>query len=175
MHVLFDHSVPAPLSSYLTEHTVAEARDRGWDTLSNGDLLTEAERSGFDVLPTADKNIRYQQNRSGRKIAIVMLGPPQWPVVRLHIERITHEFRYTGQLCRGGHTCTNLSKRVNVAKSIGLAKKLMSCGCQDSKRAAGVTSSMPVISTTMESGPQSTPFANTRTSGNLLANSITPP
>ena len=88
MLVLFDHSVPAPLSSYLTEHTVAEARDRGWDTFSNGDLLTEAERAGYDVLLTADKNIRYQQNLSGRKIAIVVLGTPQWPVVRLHVEKI---------------------------------------------------------------------------------------
>jgi hypothetical protein len=76
MLVLFDHSVPAPLSSYLTEHTVAEARDRGWDTFSNGDLLTEAARAGYDVLLTADKNIRYQQNLSGRKIAIVVLGTP---------------------------------------------------------------------------------------------------
>lgn len=83
MFVLFDHSVPAPLSSYLTQHTVAEARDRGSDTFSNGDLLTEAERAGYDVLLTADKNIRYQQNLSGRKIAIVVLGTPQWPVVRL--------------------------------------------------------------------------------------------
>jgi hypothetical protein len=39
-------------------------------------LLTEAERAGYDVLLTADKNIRYQQNLSGRKIAIVVLGTP---------------------------------------------------------------------------------------------------
>ena len=38
------------------------------DTLSNGDLLSEAERFGFDVLLTAEKNIRYQQNLSGRKM-----------------------------------------------------------------------------------------------------------
>jgi len=30
------------------------------DTLTNGDLLAEAERAGFDVLLTADKNTRYQ-------------------------------------------------------------------------------------------------------------------
>jgi len=88
MLVLFDHSTPAPLTSYLIGHTVTEARDRGWDTLSNGDLLAEAERAGFDVLLTADKNMRYQQNLRGRRIAIVVLSTPQWPVVRLHIERI---------------------------------------------------------------------------------------
>jgi len=86
MRVLFDHSVPSPLSPYLTGHTIEEARDRGWDTLSNGDLLTEAEGAGFDVLLTADKNIRYQQNLAVRKIALVVLSTPQWPRVRLHTE-----------------------------------------------------------------------------------------
>jgi hypothetical protein len=84
MVVLFDHSVPAPLSPYLIGHIVTEARDRGWDTLSNGDLLSEAERAGFHVLLTGDKNIRYQQNLSGRKIAVVVLSTPPWPLVRLH-------------------------------------------------------------------------------------------
>ncbi len=88
MLVLFDHSVPAPLSSCLTGHTVTEARTRGWDTLSNGDLLTEAERAGFDVFLTADKNIRYQQNLAGRRIAVVVLSTPQWPLVRLHSAKI---------------------------------------------------------------------------------------
>ena len=43
---------------------------------------------GYDLLLTSDKNIRYQQNLSGRKIAIVVLGNQQWPDVRLHLERI---------------------------------------------------------------------------------------
>jgi hypothetical protein len=88
MLILFDQSTPAPLASYLPGHAITEARDRGWDRLSNGDLLAEAERAGFDVLITADKNIRYQQNLRGRKIAILVLSTPQWPVVRLHVERI---------------------------------------------------------------------------------------
>ena len=88
MLVLFDHSVPAPLSSYLIGHTVTEARTRGWDTLSNGDLLAEAERAGFDVLLTADKKIQYQQNLGGRRIAVVVLSTPQWPLVRLHTARV---------------------------------------------------------------------------------------
>jgi hypothetical protein len=40
----------------------------------NGDLLTVAEEAGFDVLLTTDKNMRYQQNLAGRKLAIVVLG-----------------------------------------------------------------------------------------------------
>ena len=44
--------------------------------------------SGFDVLVTADKNMRYQQNLEGRRIALVVLSTPQWPVVKLHLEKI---------------------------------------------------------------------------------------
>jgi hypothetical protein len=88
MLVLFDHSVPAPLASCLIGHTVTEARERGWDTLSNGDLLAEAERAEFDAFLTADKNIQYQQNLAGRRLAVVVLSTPQWPLVRLHTARI---------------------------------------------------------------------------------------
>ena len=60
MRILFDHSTPAPLAAYLTEHTVTTAKDRGWERLTNGDLLATAEAAGFEVLLTADNSIRYQ-------------------------------------------------------------------------------------------------------------------
>jgi predicted nuclease of predicted toxin-antitoxin system len=85
MRILFDHGTPAPLQSFLTGHTVHEAKAQGWDTFKNGDLHTAAEAAGFDVLVTTDKNIRYQQNLSGRAIAIIVLGNAQWPVLRRHV------------------------------------------------------------------------------------------
>ena len=88
MLVLFDHGTPRSIALYLEGHTVKEARAQGWDRLSNGELLKAAEEAGFDLLLTTDKNIRHQQNLSGRKIAIVVLGNPQLPVVRLHIQRV---------------------------------------------------------------------------------------
>jgi hypothetical protein len=88
MLILFDHSTPAPLAAYLTGHSVTKAKDRGWDKLTNGDLLAEAERAGFDLLLTADNNMRYQQNLVGRKIALVVLSTPQWPRVQLHVDKI---------------------------------------------------------------------------------------
>jgi hypothetical protein len=88
MRILFDHGTPAPLIPFLEGHTVTKAKDRGWDRLTNGDLLAEAEGAGFDVLLTADKNMRYQQNLAGRRIAIVVLGQQQWPKLRPHIERV---------------------------------------------------------------------------------------
>ena len=84
MLVLFDHGTPRGLARSLAGHTVHRAKTRGWETLSNGELLARAEEAGFDVFVTTDKNIRHQQNLHGRKIAIVVLGNPLWPVLRLH-------------------------------------------------------------------------------------------
>jgi hypothetical protein len=88
MRILFDHVTPRGIARFLSGHTVTRAKERGWDTLSNGDLVAEAELAGFDVFVTADKNIQYQQNLAGRRIAVVVLSTPQWPLVRLHIEKI---------------------------------------------------------------------------------------
>ncbi len=48
-----------------------------------------AEQSGFDVMVTSEHNIRYQQNLTGRKLALVVLGPNIWPLVRDHGPEIT--------------------------------------------------------------------------------------
>lgn len=88
MLILFDHSTPAPLRYALKDHVVVEAIERGWDRLANGDLLDAAEAAGFELMVTADKNMRYQQNLTGRKISIVALGNAQWPVLRQHLERV---------------------------------------------------------------------------------------
>lgn len=85
MLILFDHLTPAGIARFLAGHTITKAKDRGWDRLSNGDLLTEA---GLDVLLMADKNIRYQQNLEGRRIALVVLSTPRWPVVKRHVGKI---------------------------------------------------------------------------------------
>jgi hypothetical protein len=88
MLVLFDQGTPVPIRPFLKEHTVQTASERGWDTLQNGELLKAAEVAGFDVLVTPDKNIRYQQNLTVRTIALVVLGNPQWPILRLYVDRV---------------------------------------------------------------------------------------
>jgi hypothetical protein len=52
--------------------------------LENGELLTAGEAAGFDVMVTSDQNIRYQQNLTGRKLALVVLGSNIWPIVIEH-------------------------------------------------------------------------------------------
>lgn len=88
MRILFDHGTPAPLQSFFTDHSVHKAKDLGWDTLSNGDLLKAAEEAGFDVLLTTDKNIRFQQNLSRFSIAVVVLANPTWPMLGRYVKRV---------------------------------------------------------------------------------------
>jgi hypothetical protein len=90
MRILFDHGTPAGVARCLLNHEVREAIDCGWHRLSNGELLKVAEAAGFDLLLTTDKRIRYQQNLTGRRIALVVLGNSTWPIVRLHLERIAN-------------------------------------------------------------------------------------
>jgi hypothetical protein len=51
-------------------------------------LLKAAQEAGFEVLVTPDKNIRNQQNLKKCKIEIVVLGIPQWPILRPHVDRV---------------------------------------------------------------------------------------
>ena len=77
MKLLIDECIPRKLKFMLAadEHECQTVRDAGFGSKANGELLALAEDS-FDVLITIDKNIRYQQNMTGRKIAILILRAP---------------------------------------------------------------------------------------------------
>jgi hypothetical protein len=88
MKILFDNGTPNPMARSLVGHQVTFARKIGWHELENGELIERAESAGYEILLSTDKNIRYQQNLTRRKIALVVLGNSQWPRVRLHLDRI---------------------------------------------------------------------------------------
>ena len=88
MRILFDNGTPRGVASGLPGHTVEECRSHRWDTLRNGELLDAAEAAGFDVLLTTDRNIRYQQNLTNRKIAIVVLGKGRWRLIKNRLPEI---------------------------------------------------------------------------------------
>jgi hypothetical protein len=90
MLILFDHEAPRGVARALRGHTVITANSRGWDRLTNGALLKAAEEAGIDLLFTTDQRIRYQQNLTDRKIALVVLaGTTKWSRVQLHLDRIS--------------------------------------------------------------------------------------
>ena len=76
--VLLDECTPAPLAKSIQGVEVRTVEQAGFTGLENGDLLNAAE-GRFDILITADKNLRYQQNLSRRRIAILELPHNSWP------------------------------------------------------------------------------------------------
>jgi Domain of unknown function (DUF5615) len=93
MRILFDHNTPLPLKYSLAEHTVLTTAQCGWERVSNGKLLDAAEEAGFDLFLTADKGFQYQQNLTGRRIAIVLLSRGNWPDVRDSIPTILNALK----------------------------------------------------------------------------------
>ena len=88
MKVLFDQGTPAPLRKALADHEVVTGHGNGWSQLKNGDLISAAEESGFEVFVTTDKNLKYQQNLTGRSIAIVVLLTTSWPRIQSHFPTV---------------------------------------------------------------------------------------
>lgn len=82
MRVLFDQGTPSPLRKHLSAHQVSTAFELNWGTLKNGELLEQAEKSGFEVLITTDQNLEYQQNLATRRIAIVVICTTSWPRIQ---------------------------------------------------------------------------------------------
>lgn len=72
MNILLDHCLNWRLKRLLPGCLVKSTLEMGWDTLRNGRLLTLAEAE-FDVFLTVDKGIKYQQNFTGRDIAVITL------------------------------------------------------------------------------------------------------
>ena len=85
LRVVFDKNVPVGVRRFLSGHDVHTFMEMHWHPqLENGELLKAGEAAGFDVMVTSDQNIRYQQNLTGRKLALVVLGSNIWPVVQNH-------------------------------------------------------------------------------------------
>lgn len=71
MKVLIDECVDWRLSRDLVDHEVKTARQMGWSTIANGELLAPAAEE-CDVL-TVDRNLSFQQNLPAFMIAVVVL------------------------------------------------------------------------------------------------------
>lgn len=84
MRLLLDESTPVGVRDQLPGHTVQTVPEIGLAGIGNGDLLNAAEKAGFDVLVTGDKNLISQNNMVGRKIALVVLNTNYWPTIKEH-------------------------------------------------------------------------------------------
>jgi predicted nuclease of predicted toxin-antitoxin system len=74
MRILIDECAPKALKAALVAggYDCTTVQEAGWSGKENGELLALAE-VGFDVVVTLDRNVRYQQNLTGRKIALLIV------------------------------------------------------------------------------------------------------
>jgi hypothetical protein len=82
MRILLDENVPEGVRNQLPGHEVKSVEEMGWNGIVNGKLLTLADAAAFDVMITGDLNIRYQNNLTPLRIAIVAISTTHWPTVR---------------------------------------------------------------------------------------------
>jgi hypothetical protein len=98
--MFFDKNVPVGVRRFLIGYEVRTFAQMQWHLqLENGELLTTGDADGFDVMVTSDQNTRYQQNLTGRKLVLAVLGSNIWPIVREQFREVT---RSSGCLHRGG-------------------------------------------------------------------------
>jgi hypothetical protein len=82
MRILLDENAPTGLRRILAGHDMRTAPEMGWARYSNGQLLDEAEKGGFEALITGDRSLPYQQNLTGRNIAVIIFSTNAWPIIR---------------------------------------------------------------------------------------------
>ena len=82
MRIIFDQGTPHPLRRSLPDHDVSTVYELGWSTLSNGELLSVVEESGFEVLVATDTNLKHQQGLTDRRFGIIVLLSTRWPRIK---------------------------------------------------------------------------------------------
>ena len=72
MKVFIDECVDWRVVRDIVGHEVKTARQMGWSTIKNGELLALAANE-FDVFVTVDRNLSFQQNLPEFAIAVIVL------------------------------------------------------------------------------------------------------
>jgi len=75
MKVFLDQCVDWRLCRDLADHQVMTARQMGWTSINNGELLALAARE-FDVFVTTDRNLSFQRNLDTLPMAVIVLSAP---------------------------------------------------------------------------------------------------
>ena len=73
MKLLLDENLPRSLKEDFSEFEIFTVLDKGWNGISNGNLLRLMLENSFDALITFDKNLQHQQNFEKYPIAVIVL------------------------------------------------------------------------------------------------------
>ena len=90
MKVLLDENLPEELKLDLRAHEVYTVREMNWKGKKNGELMMLLDEERFEVLITADKNLRHQQNFTKYSVNVLLLDVKQntYPAIQKMVPRI---------------------------------------------------------------------------------------
>ena len=74
--VLFDENLPRQLRRSLSEFAIRTVQEEGLGSFQNGQLLRRVENK-FEVLVTADRRMRFQQNLASFALGVVVIRTPR--------------------------------------------------------------------------------------------------
>ena len=102
--ILLDENVPVGVRDQLPEFSLSTVAEMGWAGLSNGELVSAAERVGFDLMITGDQNIAHQIDITASVLALVVLGTTHWPTIRANPQAVR---RAVQRATRGAYVVAN--------------------------------------------------------------------
>ena len=73
MRILCDECVAKPLKQEFDDLDLKTVREMDWSGTKNGALLTLMAESGFTILLTSDRNLKYEQNLQQAGIAVIIM------------------------------------------------------------------------------------------------------
>ena len=73
MRLLLDECVDPRVKGLLEEHQVFTVHEMGWDRLTDGEVLSQAQHL-FDALVTIDRGLEFQQNIKRFSIEVVIIS-----------------------------------------------------------------------------------------------------
>jgi Domain of unknown function (DUF5615) len=74
MKLLLDECLPRKFKNHLSGHECHTVPEAGWAGKKNGELLSLAEKSGFEIFLTLDQGVQFEQNLKGRAITLVLVS-----------------------------------------------------------------------------------------------------
>lgn len=102
MKLLLDENLPKRLKLDFPEHEIFTVRDKGWNGIKNGKLLSLLLENSYDALFTFDKNLSYQQNFFKYTITVFVLNAPINSYIELtKLSSQVHEYLNTPPLMHG--------------------------------------------------------------------------
>lgn len=90
MRLLLDENLPKRLKLDFPTHEIFTVRDKGWNGIKNGELLTLMLADGFHALLTFDKNLQHQQNFNKYTLTVFVLSATinTYPVLTILSEKV---------------------------------------------------------------------------------------